>query len=140
MQKRKPHNVAFEDRLWALFAKMGFDYLNANNNFKLEYQPGLKKQIDVFAADSEAIIIVECKSSETRKRISYQKDINELGGIRENLRIAAQKLFPGKLKVAFIFATNNSIVSNNDKQRLEEASTFYFNQDDIDSLVNDLLN
>ena len=132
MQKPKPHNVAFEDRLWALFAKMGFDYINANNNFKLEYLPGLKKQIDVFAADSEAIIIVECKSSETRKRISYQKDINELVGIKENLRIAAQKLFPGNLKVAFIFATNNSIVSNNDKQRLKEDSIFYFNQDDID--------
>ena len=132
MQKRKPHNVAFEDRLWALFAKMGFDYINANNDFKLEYQSGLKKQIDVFAADSETIIIAECKSSEARKRVSYQKDINELLGIKENLRIAAQILFPGNLKVAFIFATNNSIVSNNDKLRMKEASIFHFNQDDIE--------
>ena len=132
IRKRKPHNVAFEDRVWALFAKMGFDYINTDNNFKLEYQEGLKKQIDVLAANSEAIIIVECKSSETRKRVSYQKDINELGGIKENLRTAAKKLFPGNSKVAFIFATNNSIVSKPDKRRLEDASIFHFNQDDID--------
>lgn len=132
MRKSKPHNVAFEDRVWALFAKMRFDYINTDNKFKIAYQGELTKQIDVIAADSEAIVVVECKSSQTRKRRDYRKDINELAGIKDNLRTAITKLFPGKAKIAFIFATNKSIVSKPDKQRLADASIFHFNQDDIE--------
>ena len=62
MRKEKPHNRAFEDRVWGLFAKMGFDFINSDSNFKLEYKPDLNKQIDVLAANPEAMIIVECKS------------------------------------------------------------------------------
>jgi len=132
MKKLKNHNIAFEDRIWALLAKMRFEYLNENRYFKIEYIPGLKKQIDAFAADKEAILIIECKSSETRKRISYQKDINEFIGIKEDLRTAVRKLTSSKTKVAFIFATNNSILSPNDRKRLEEASIFHFTQDDFE--------
>ena len=132
IQKKKPHNIAFEDRVWALFAKMGFDFINSDSNYKLEYKPNLTKQIDVLAASPEAIIFVECKSSQTRKRVSYQKDINELIGIKEDLRKAANKLFSWKSKIAFIFATNNSIVTIPDKQRLDDGSIFHFNQDDIE--------
>ncbi len=131
VQKPKPHNIAFEDKVWALFAKMGFDYINKDNYFKIEYQNSLKKQIDVFAADFEAIVILECKSSATRKPVSYQKDINELIGIKEKLRVAAKEMFPGQQKVSFIFATNNSIVSKPDRTRLKEDSIFLFDQDDL---------
>ena len=132
MKRSKAHHDAFEDRTWALFAKMGFDYLNTDNNFKVEYKQGLDKQIDVIACDNEAILVVECKSSEIRRRVSYQKDINELIGIKEDIRTVVQKFFPGKQKIAFIFATNNSILSENDKIRLEGSSIHHFNQDDID--------
>lgn len=132
MRREKPHNIAFEDRVWGLFAKMGFDFINSDNNFKLEYKSNLSKQIDILAASPEAIIIVECKSSSTRKRVSYQKDINELIGIKEDLRKAATKLFPWKSKIAFIFATNKAIVSKQDRQRLEDGSIFRINQDDIE--------
>lgn len=132
LKKCKKHNQEFEDRVWALFAKMKFDYINASNQFKLEYQPGLTKQIDVFAGDDESIIFVECKSTEFRQKVSYQKDINELIGIKEKLREKAQRLFPGKQKVAFIFATNNGILSDADKLRLTSESIFHFTQDDIE--------
>ncbi len=85
---------------------MKFSYLNKDNNFRLEYIEGLTKKIDVFAAEDEAILIIECKSSSTDKVEYYQKDINELISMKDGLRQAAQKLFKGKPKVAFIFATN----------------------------------
>jgi len=132
IRRHKPHDIYFEDRIWALLAKMKFEYLNEDRNFKIEYQPGLNKQIDVFAADREAILIVECKSSKTRKRVSYQKDINELIGLKEKLRAEARKLISKNAKVAFIFATNNSILSENDRKRLKEESIFHFNQDDFE--------
>ena len=130
--RTKKHNVAFEDRTWGLLARMGFELINKDNSFKLEYKPGLTKQIDVFACDSEAIVFVECKSSKKRQRKSFQKDINELIGLQDDLRKASQKIIPGKQKIAFIFATNNTILSENDKSRLETASIHHFNQDDIE--------
>jgi DNA sulfur modification protein DndB len=132
VRRAKKHGVHFEDRVWALLAGMGFEYIKASNNFKIEYEKGLSKQIDVFACDSESIVFVECKSSEIRKRVSYQKDINELIAIKEKLRIAAQKIIPGKQKIAFIFATYNAIISETDKLRLETSSIHHFNQDDIE--------
>lgn len=132
VRKLKSHNVHFEERVWALLASMGFEYINENNKFKIEYESGLSKQIDVFACDSEAIVFVECKSSEQRKRTSYQKDINEIIAIKDQLRTAAQKIIPGKQKVAFVFATFNAIISETDKLRLDTSSIHHFNQDDIE--------
>ncbi len=132
MSKPKSHDIYFEDRVWALFAKMGFKYLNEDRNFKIEYQEGLKKQIDIFAADEEAILIVECKSCETKRRVNYQKDINELIELKEKIRRAAKKLISENAKVAFVFATNKSILNENDRKRLEEDSIFHFNQDDFE--------
>ena len=85
MKKPKAHDVLFEDRVWALFARLGFEHMNKDRNFKIRYSkekeiPG--KQIDVFAADSETVIIVECKSAETRKKTSFSKDIAEIGHLK----------------------------------------------------------
>jgi len=132
MMKPKSHFNAFEDRVWALFAKMRFGYLNEDNQFKLEYKPGMTKKIDVFAADAEAVVIVECKSSADRGRQSYQKDINELISMKDGLRRAAQGLLNGKPKVAFIFATNNVVITDGDRKRLSEDSIFHFTETHIE--------
>jgi len=131
VRKDKPHNLAFEDRVWGLFAKMGFTYLNASNHFLLSYGNGLNKQIDVIACDEEVVIVVECKSSAERTRGRYQTSIHEFALLKEPLRNTIRKLMPGSPKVAFVFATNNSIVSDKDKQRLNENSIHHFSQDHI---------
>ena len=66
VRKLKPHNLAFENRVWALMAKLGFEYINEDEHFKIEYASGLTKQIDVLAVDKEAILIIECKSTEKK--------------------------------------------------------------------------
>lgn len=132
VRKLKNHFLAFEDRVWALFAKMGFDKINSDNTFALKYGKGLKKQIDVFVCDNETILIIECKSTKERKRTSYQKEIHEYAGIKSKLRYSAQNIVAGKQKVAFIFCTNNAILSPNDRLRLEQNSIFHFNQDVIE--------
>jgi len=135
MKKPKVHDVLFEDRVWALFARLGFEHMNKDRNFKIRYSkekeiPG--KQIDVFATDSETVIIVECKSAETRKRTSFSKDIAEIGHLKEPIFNTIKKHYaPQKPKITWLFATNNYIVSKPDKLRLEENNIFYFSQDDI---------
>ena len=63
VRKLKKFDEQFEDRVWMLFAKMGFPYLNSDRHFVMSYNyqnPSLTQQIDVFAADEETVIIVEC--------------------------------------------------------------------------------
>ena len=135
MKKLKPHDIMFEDRVWALFARLGFEQMNKDRNFRIQYSkkeeiPG--KQLDVFAADSETVIIVECKSAETRKRGSFSKDINEIGLIKNHIFKTIQKQFaPAKPKIAWIFATNNYIVSKPDRSRIDDNNILYFSQDEI---------
>lgn len=135
MKSIKAHDVLFEDRVWALFARLGFEQMNKDRNFRIRYSekpeiPG--KQIDVIAADKETVIVVECKSSETRKQSSFSKDINEIGAIKEPIFKAIKRHFsPEKPKIAWIFTTNNYIVSKPDRLRLEDNNILYFSQDDI---------
>lgn len=37
MRRPKPHDIAFEDRVWATFAHLQFTHLNADRGFKLRY-------------------------------------------------------------------------------------------------------
>jgi len=130
--KTKRHDVAFEDRIWALLAKMEFQYMNEDRTFSIEYKPKLTKQIDVFACDEEAILIVECKSAEKYTKKSLQKDINEFIGLMEPLRSKCQLLLPGKQKISFLLVTNNIVLSDSDRARLTEGNIQHLNQDDID--------
>ncbi len=126
----------FENDVWLLFYKLGFKILNKGRYFKLSYSSNgdeLTQQIDVFAADEESILIVECKSSpKLDKKTSFKTEIESIGGKRGGLIQAVRKLFHGKyLKVGFIFATNNYAVSQQDKERMKELKIIHFDEDTI---------
>ena len=128
VRKRKSFSEVFEDTLWLLFAKMGFTYMNADKNFVMSYDfqdPNHTQQIDVFAADDECVIIVECKSAETRRDSNFKKEIEALHGQMDNLSKEARRQFP-KHKVKFIWATQNYILSRADKKRLEDWGIVHF--------------
>ena len=127
---------AFENRVWILLANLGFSYLNSNRHFKLCYSEKdstLTQQIDVFAADEESIIIVECKASkELNRKHSFKTEIEALGGKINGLTKAAKKMFPRKrLKVKFVFATQNYALSDVDKGRLKDFGIVHFDEDAI---------
>ena len=133
IRKVKPHHAMFEDRVWTICAKMGFTALS-KPDIKLPYTddesiPG--KQIDVFAADSETLIIIECKSSETMKKQFFSKELNEYEKVISGGNKLLRKEFSREHKIRYIFATNNIILSENDKRRLNELNMIHLNQDDI---------
>lgn len=138
LRKDKPQDEALEDEVWCLFAKMGFLEMNADRNFKIPVTGGPHeippKQIDVFAIDEETVIFVECKSAESIKKKSFQKDINELVGLKRKLMNSVIKHFnpENKLKAAWIFATRNYIWSNNDLERAKDESITVLSDDDLD--------
>ena len=134
VRKDKKFDELFEDRVWTLFARLGFTFMNRDRYFEMSYDynnPNITQQIDVFAADEETVIIVECKASERIKEGSFKKPIEAFHGQMDGLRKEAQKRFP-KAKVKFIWAAHNYIISPADQAKLREWDIAYFS----DSVIN----
>lgn len=136
LQRPKPQDQKFEDIVWATFASLGFRYLNIDRNFRLPYsqENGPTQQIDVFAADEETVLIIECKSTDGEpKKGNFKETIEAIGGKKEGLLKTIYKIFNGyKPKVKFIFATNNYILSAPDIERLNNYDIIHFDNEMID--------
>ncbi len=133
VRREKPYDEQFEDKVWLLFYQMGFTYLNKDRNFKMAYDfknTDFTQQIDIFAADEETVLIVECKSAESMKDGVFKKEIEALYGQMDGLRKTALKKFPGR-KVKFIWATHNYIMSSADIERMKEWDIIFFNDSTI---------
>lgn len=134
VKKAKPVDEQFEDKVWLLFAKMGFTHMNSDRSFEMSYDyqnPDFTQQIDVFAADDESVIIVECKAAETLKDGVFKKGIEALHGQMDGLIKEAKKQFRGR-KVKFIWATKNYILSKADQQKLKEWGIVHFSDAVVD--------
>ncbi len=128
VKKDKKFDELFEDKVWVLFAKLGFTHMNRDRYFEMSYDyknPAITQQIDVFAADEETVIIVECKAAETLRDGVFKQKIEAFHGQMDGLRKEAQKQFPGA-KVKFIWATHNYILSPADQNKLKEWGIIHF--------------
>ena len=82
MAKPKPADEQLEDEVWCLMAQMGFKELSRGRQFKVSVGKNLRKrQIDVFAKDDEAVVIVECTHSSTPGPKSMASLIEKLQAI-----------------------------------------------------------
>ncbi len=136
IKKPKSSDMAFEDLVWTTFANLGFEYMNKDRNFKMPYSDDftLTQQIDVFTADKETMIFVECKACEGEPRKGNFKEVIEaIGGKKEGIHKAIRLLFPEhKHKVKFILATKNYHLSTPDIERLENFGIIHFDSDIIE--------
>jgi DNA sulfur modification protein DndB len=135
VRREKSIDVEFEDRVWRLFAQIGFDFMNRDRNFRLPYDLkdlALSQQIDVFAKDEETILLVECKSAEKNKRGDFKKELEAMKGKMNGILKTLKALFPKKKhKVKFIFATHNLAMSEEDTQRLNDIGGVHFNDENV---------
>ena len=135
MKKAKSFDLAFEDKVWSTICGLGFGKMNKDRNFKMPYSDDfeLTQQINVFAADDETILLVECKATEEEsKKGNFKEVIEEIGGKKEDILKALKKLFPDrKHKVKFILATKNYVLSKPDQERLENFGILHFDEEVI---------
>ncbi len=133
VQKKKPFDQLFEDQVWMLMLKLGFTNMNRGRNFKMKCDfknCEHTQQIDVFAADEETVVIIECKAAESLRTISFKKEIEAFTGQMPCLRVEAQKRFPG-CKVKFIWATQNINLTKADSKTLENNDVISFTDNTI---------
>lgn len=132
VKKSKPADIAFEDEVWSLFAQLGFKFLNRDRHFHLPYDkqnPTLTQQIDVFAKDDETILLVECKTAQTRQIGAFKKELEAMSGKIEGLRTSIAGLFPKvKHKIKYILATKNLSMNDEDSSRLENLHGIHFDE------------
>ena len=125
LRKEKPDDEKLEDEVWRLFAGMQFDFLNSDRHFKVPVDStdsGIPpKQIDVFAADGETAIVVECKAASSPRSRSLQKDLNETRGLQDAIRQTIHTKLPGsRRRVIFLYATRNIDWSEPDSARAKD--------------------
>jgi len=134
MRKRKRHDVAFEDRVWAMCARLGFTELNRGRDLRIPYGAGANetKQVDVLAADDEVVLVIECKSSMADRppTESFKTEIEAIQGYRTGLVATLRTWFPNH-KVKFAFATNNINVSEDTQARISAAGIAYLDEEAV---------
>ncbi len=133
VKKAKPTDILFEDEVWATIAELGFLHLNKSRKFKVPYSDDLvsSQDVDVVAADNETILLILCKATDGEpKRGNFKDVIETIGGRKEGLLKNLRKFFPGaKHKVKIIFATKNYILSEPDKERLDNFGILHFDEE-----------
>ena len=130
VHKDKPISEVFENRLWVLFASMGFTNMNRDSHFEIEYSEKTnshKKQIDVFAVDEETVLVVECKCAERLKNKPWKTELESIHGYMDGVRAEILKKFPNH-NVKFIFATQNYNVGDSDKDLMKEFGIVHFDE------------
>lgn len=121
--KEKPFDERLENRFWMLLFRLGYPELNKGRHFKvrIERKGGEfpDKQVDVFGKDDETVIVAECKSSERITKRSFLKDVEEFGGLKGPISNAINAHYGRgtKLKIIWMFVTDNIIWSRNDRER-----------------------
>lgn len=132
--KEKPVEEQFEDKVWSLFANMGFSELNSDREFEMAYDfhdDSLTQRINVFAVDDETILIVNCYSTANIVEHSFAEEINSFSNKISGLRKEALKRYPMR-KIKFIWSSHNYISNRRDLALLEKAGIAYFNDSIIE--------
>lgn len=136
MRKPKAHDVAFQDRVWAAFAKLQFTTLNRDRTFSIPYGLGItgSRPVDVFAADDEVVLVIATRSSESVRTHQFKKEIETIQEYRQGLLRELRKEFP-QHKVKFILATNNFGLSAQTTERLRAADIIHMDEDVVDYYI-----
>jgi DNA sulfur modification protein DndB len=123
LKREKSVDERLENRFWMLMFRLGYPEMNEGRQFTVQIErkgaTPLRKQIDVLAKDAETVIVAECKAAEKLTRRSLQKDVEEFANLKGPISSAVKKHYgeTSKLKVIFLFVTENIIWSAPDKQR-----------------------
>jgi DNA sulfur modification protein DndB len=136
VSKIKPDHTAFVDKVWALFAQLGFKVMNKERSFFLpcdKKNPLSEQRFDVFAKDDETVLIVECRSSEKNVHGDFNNDIENIKNKKAGIINSINSLFPlTKPKIKYILATRNFGISIEDQRKLTTIDAIHFSEEVID--------
>lgn len=134
VSKEKTAQEQFEDRIWVLYASMGFSALNAEGDFKIAYDfrdDSLREGISVFAVDEETVLITICRASAEVVEHSFAEEIKNISEKIPGMRKEVLKQYPGR-KIKFIWASHNYIANRRDIALIDKAGMAYFSDSTVE--------
>ena len=134
VSREKSVQEQFENKIWLLFASMGFSIMNSDREFFVAYDfrdDSLVHQVDVLAVDDETIIMVECYAADEMTDRSFAPEIKDFSEKISGLRKEILKRYPNR-KSKFIWATHNYIIQKKDLIAMEKAGITYFNDSTVE--------
>ncbi len=136
LSKAKPNDIAFEDKVWTLFALMGFKIMNKYNALSLPYEnknPMLTHNINVFAKDDETVLLIECKAADKNKMGDFKNELEAIKSKKQGLINSVRALFPNtSLKFKYILATRNFAINDVDLSLIDSFQGIHFSEEIID--------
>jgi DGQHR domain-containing protein len=123
VKREKEIDERLENRFWMLLFKLGYPELSDGRKFTILIErkgaEPLRKQVDVFGKDDETVIVAECKACAKLTRRTLQKDLEEFANLKGPIASAVRNHYGSavKLKIIWLFVTENVIWSTPDKQR-----------------------
>ena len=132
MQHEKPIGDAFEDEVWSLFYDMGFQVMNMDRDFHIDFGGlGMTKQIDVVAIDDDVCLLIECKATAQEDNSkSWKTDLEAIDHNKERCFNEIKQKYPGR-KCKYIFATKNYAIGEADNNRMNEYQIANFDYETI---------
>jgi DGQHR domain-containing protein len=138
MAKAKPIGTWFEDRVWYLLYRMGFEALSGVGGATLvsgTVGAQLTNQLDVVALDDEVAVAIECKASTAMaRRGMLQSELAKHGQMRLAFQqaVAAQWPTVRKRAVVLVLFTHNAQLSETDRKRATEGDIVLMDDRDLD--------
>ena len=135
MFRNKPINTQFEDELWCILARMGFNEMSKGQNFTIDVGPTVNpRQIDVFAKDRESALCIECTTCEEPKKKSMVKLIEKIESIKSNIAQSINIHYgkDPKIKIKWVIATKNIEWGEADLEKAAAANICVLRDQEID--------
>ena len=138
VRRAKPDPVWFEDRVWTLLYRLGFQHLSKEGGAQLVIDPKgeatTKTQIDVVGVDEDVALAIECKTAiSPTKKPQFQEDLAKHSQIREKFTISLKSALPSTIKRQPILAMflQNIELSERNWVRAREARMLIFDDADL---------
>lgn len=136
LRKLKNNQLYFIDKVWSMFASLGFEVLNKNQTIDIPYnkkEPSLIQPFDILAKDSESIILIKAESAIKNNKSNFKEYLESVKNNIEGLRKTLRALFPdSQLKFKFVLATENYALTEEDSSILDKINGVHFDEDSIE--------
>jgi len=138
LKKQKLLDRRFEDLVWRLFYRMGYDDLNKGHDFTIQYRASdgslREKQVDLFSKDGETVVVGECKCCDEYKSRSLGKDLAETVGLKKAFANAIRAHYGRdfKPKILWFYFTDKVLWSKPDKSKADSEHIHVMTERELD--------
>lgn len=136
ISQSKPTNIEFEDKVWSLFAQLGFKTMSCDRSFDIPYDKKddkLVHKIEILAKDDETILVINCRSSEKNRSSDFGESLESIKNKKAGIIASLNALFPlCRPKIKYLLVTKNIGLTSNDEEKLKAIDGIHFSEETID--------